>query len=253
MKNLLILVASFLVSNSYGQCTIAGNNTLNPNEIASFTVDAKAQCDECYSWKSSSEPNLTIEGNNKTNKINVKSAQIGKGKISVSVLTSQGLVQCDKIVEVIAPVAIATSNVIEKKQSTVENSCGILIDDFKEVKVSDAVISFFPNVNPTDYLYKWSVSYANGEVQESSEKIPQFFYSDINFITLVKLRITRNNPLCAITISKKFDEGFWKAKKVSKIEQKVYAPVSYSEYAKPHEKSSINNDNTVSKQSLINK
>ncbi|MNY06445.1 hypothetical protein D3C86_1392030 [compost metagenome] len=183
----------------------------------------------------------------------MKSAQIGKGKISVSVLTSQGLLQCDKIVEVLAPVAVATSIVTEKKQSTVENSCGILIDDFKEVKVSDAVISFFPNANPTDYLYKWFVSYANGEVQESSEKIPQFFYSDINFITLVKLRITKNNPLCAITISKKFDENYWKSKKLNIVEQKVYAPVSYSEYAKPHEKSTINNDNTVSKQSLINR
>lgn len=246
----MILVVSFLASIAHGQCTIAGTNTLNSNEIASYTVDTKAQCDECYSWKSSSETNLTIEGNNKTNKIDVKSGQLGKGTISVSVLTTQGLVQCDKIVEVVAPVAAATSNSNEKKQSTLENSCGILIDDFKDVRVSDAVISFFPNGNnPSEYLYRWSVTYANGEVKESTEKIPQFFYSDINFITLVKLRITRNNPLCAITISKKFDENFWKAKKMSKIEQKVYAPVSYSEYAKPVEKIKPSYNNTSSKQS----
>lgn len=234
MKNLLILVVGFLASNSYGQCTITGNQTLKPNETASFTVDAKAQCDECYSWKSSSEPNLIIEGSNKTNKANLKSLQSGKSTISVSVFTNQGLLQCDKIVEVVAPIASPTLS--EKKQPLMENSCGIMIDDFKDVKVSDAIISFFPNGNSNDYLYKWTVNYANGEVQESAEKIPQFFYSDINYITTVKLRITRNNPLCSITISKKFDEMFWKAKKLNQVEQKAYSPVSYNEYVQPKEK-----------------
>lgn len=248
MKNLLILVASFLASNSYAQCVISGNTTLKPNEMATFSVDSKAQCDECYSWKSSSEPNLTIEGNNKTNKINVKSSQIGKGTISVSVFTSQGLQQCEKLVEVVAPAVVAsTPAVTEKKQALMENSCGILIDDFKDVKVSETIISFFPNGNPTDYLYKWSVSYANGEVQESTEKIPQFFYSEVNFITTVKLKITRNNPLCTITISKKFDETFWKAKKLNQVEQKAYSPVSYDEYVQPKEKSNADYNNTVSK------
>ncbi len=235
MKNLLLLAAGFLASSTYAQCTIAGNDNIKPNETTSLTVDAKAQCDECYSWKSS-DPKIKIDGKTKTNRIDVTSSQIGKSTISVSVFTSQGLQHCEKIVNVVAPVVVATTLAAkETKQNIIENSCGIQIDDFKDVKVSESIISFFPNGNPTNYAYKWSISYANGEVQESAEKIPQFFYSDINYITLVKLKITKNNPVCSVTISKKFDENFWKAKKYSNLQQKVYSPISYSEYVKPAE------------------
>ncbi|TDX82695.1 hypothetical protein [Epilithonimonas xixisoli] len=235
MKNLLLLAAGFLASSTYAQCTIAGNDNIKPNETTSLTVDAKAQCDECYSWKSS-DLNIKIDGKTKTNKIDVSSSQIGKSTISVSVFTNQGLQQCEKIINVAVPALVAaTPAVKESKQNIIENSCGIPVDDFKDVKVSESIISFFPNGNPTSYTYKWSVSYANGEVQESSEKIPQFFYSDVNYITLVKLKITKNNPICSVTISKKFDENFWKAKKYSNLQQKVYSPISYSEYVKPAE------------------
>ena len=180
MKNLLLLAAGFLASSTYAQCTIAGNDNIKPNETTSLTVDAKAQCDECYSWKSS-DPKIKIDGKTKTNRIDVTSSQIGKSTISVSVFTSQGLQHCEKIVNVVAPVVVATTLAVkETKQNIIENSCGIQIDDFKDVKVSESIISFFPNGNPTNYAYKWSISYANGEVQESAEKIPQFFYSDIN-------------------------------------------------------------------------
>jgi len=230
MKKFLTLAAGFLATISYAQCTIAGNSAIKPNETTTFSVDAKAQCDECYFWKSSNEQNLKIYGNNKTNKITVKTGSLGKSTLSVSVLTNQGPLQCEKIIEV-----------VDTKQNVAENSCGIQIDDFKDVKVTESVISFFPNENSSDYLYKWSVTYVNGETQESSEKIPQFFFSEINYITTVKLKITSKSPICSITLTKKFEQNYWKPTntKLGITEQKVYSQGSYSEYVK----SDINNIN----------
>lgn len=246
MKNILILVVGFLASNSYGQCIIAGNTTTQLNEITSFTVDTKAQCEECYSWKATPESNLIIDGNNTTNKINVKSMQAGKGTISVSLFTGQDLVQCEKLIEVLAQTALAKSINNEKKQTFVANSCGILIDDFTDVKVNDAVISFFTNGNSSDYTNQWSVIYANDEIQESTEKIPQFFFSEINYITTVKLKVTRNKSLCAVTFTKKYDENYWKSKRMSPVEQKVYQATSYEEYVHPKGKAKTDSKNKVS-------
>ncbi|WP_312768878.1 hypothetical protein [Epilithonimonas sp.] len=231
MKNLLSLIVGLLtIGNFYAQCNITGNKIIAPNEITTFSVDAKAQCEECYLWKSSNEQAFKIEGNNKLNKVSVTGKDFGKSTISVSILTDQGLLQCEKNIEL-----------TDLKQSPTGNNCGIKIDDFKEVKVSESIISFFPNFNSGDYLYKWTVTYANGENQESAEKIPQFFYSDINYITMIKLKVSSKSPICSMTISKKYEQNYWgkTATQIDKIEQKTYSPMSYSDYVKPEDKSKI--------------
>ena len=233
MKNLLTLIVGFLtIGNVYAQCNITGNKTVAPNETTTFTVDAKAQCEECYFWKSSNEQVLKIEGSNKLGKVSLTGKGVGKSTISVSILTDQGLLQCEKNMEL-----------TDLKQSLAENNCGIKIDDFKEVKVSESIISFFPNSNSGDYLYQWTVTYANGENKESSEKIPQFFYSDINYITLIKLKVSSKSPICSMTISKKYEPNYWSktASQTDKIEQKAYSPMSYSDYIKPENESKITN------------
>jgi len=236
MKKILTLAAGFLATITFGQCTIAGNSSIKLNETATFSLDSKAQCEECYSWKSSNEQNLKIDGNNKTNKITVQAISLGKSTVSVSVLTSQGPQQCEKIIDV-----------LDTKQNSVESSCGIQIDDFKDVKVTESVISFFPNENSSDYNYKWTVTYVNGDVQESTEKIPQFFFSEINYITTVKVKISTKSPICSITLTKKFEQNYWKPTntKLGVIEQKVYSQGSYSEYVKSDDKkkNDINNIN----------
>ncbi|MPT31665.1 hypothetical protein [Epilithonimonas hungarica] len=227
MKKYLFMVAGlWAINSSYAQCTISGSNILKLNETTSFTVDTKGQCEECYLWKSSNDKNVTFEGSLKTNKINLTPKDVGKNNISVSILTDKGPVECGKTVEV-----------VENKPGVAQNNCGINIDDFKEVKVSESVISFFPNENRiSDYLYKWTVTYANGEIQESTEKIPQFFFSEINYITLVKLKITSKSPICSLSVSKKYEQNFWKPSSTTKttsIEQKAYSQGSYNEYIKP--------------------
>lgn len=161
--------------------------------------------------------------------INVKAANPGQGTISVSILSDKGLLQCEK-----------TIDVFDAKQDLTDKNCGVFIDDFKEVKVTESVISFFPNENSNDYLYKWAVTYINGDTQESTEKIPQFFFSDINYITLVKLKIMTKSQLCSVTLSKKFEQSYWKPTSANfgSIEQKAYSQGSYSDYVK---KDNINN------------
>lgn len=227
MKKFLTLAAGFLATFSYAQCTIIGSESIKANETASFSVDSKAQCEECYFWKSSSEQNLKIDSNNKTNKITVNAADLGKSTISVSVLTNQGPLQCEKVIDI-----------VDSKQSIIENSCGIQINNFKDVKVTESVISFFPNENSSDFLYKWTVIYANGEIKKSTEKIPQFFFSEVNYITMVKLKITSKNPICSTTLSKKFEQNYWKptSTKLDNIEQKNYSQGSYSDYLKSDDK-----------------
>ena len=223
MKKYLIVAAGSLATISFGQCTIAGNSTIKINETAIFSTEAKAQCEECYSWKPSSDQNFKVDGNTKSNAINVKASSPGQRTISVSVLSDKGLLQCEK-----------TIDVVDGKQALADKNCGVSINDFKDVKVTESVISFFPNENSKDYLYKWIVTYINGDKQESTEKIPQFFFSDINYITLVKLKIMTKSPLCTVTLSKKFEQNYWKptTTKLGSIEQKTYSHGSYSDYIK---------------------
>lgn len=223
MNKLFILFAGFLAANSYGQCKIAGNSIIRLNENAAFSVDAKAQCGDCYLWKL--DENLKTDGDLKSGTINVKALKMGKQTLSVSVFNGQTL-QCEKIIEV-----------VDDSQSVAKNKCGVNTDDFREVKVRDSVISFFPKENSSDFSYDWMITYANGEIKNSLEKTPQFFFSDINYIKIVKLKVINKIANCTVSISKNYDQNYWKPTTTAeKIEQKVYSPVSYSDYVKSSDK-----------------
>lgn len=226
MKIFAFLVALFLSSNFFGQCTIAGNSVIKLNETATYSVDAKAQCEECYVWKSSSDQNLKIEGSSISNKVNVRAAGLGKNTLSVTLLNGTAETKCEKTIEV-----------VDENQTDVKGKCGVTINDFKDVKVSETVMSFFPNENATsDYSYEWNVTYANNEVKTSTDKIPQFFFSEINYIKLVKLKVKPKDVLCVVSISKSYEQNYWKpASSQVKVEQKVYSPMSYSDYLKSSE------------------
>jgi len=230
MKNLFIPIAGFLaITNLYGQCNITTSKIPAPGELTTITVGANAQCDECYSWKSSNEEVVKIEGSKKLKSVNLAGKSLGKSTISVSILTDKGIVLCEKTIDIVDP-----------QQHQLDNSCGINIDDFKDIKVSESIMSFFPNGNSGDYLYKWTVTYANGETSESTDKIPQFQYSESNYIASVKLKISNKVLLCSISLVKKFDANYWKASK-NIVEQKVYSPINYSDYVKHPEQSKMSN------------
>lgn len=216
MKKIIFIVAHFIIVQTYAQCNIVADNANAQNEEKSFTVDTKAQCDDCYLWTA---PTLQILGNNKQNKVTVKNINTESSEISVLVLTADGIKECKKTLE-------TTSSETPIPQTT---KCGITIKDFKEVQVDSETLSFFPNENQFDYSYRWTVVYKNGDKKESSEKIPQFNISENNNITDTKLQVISKSPICSITISKNYPDSFWFQKEKIKIEQKMYLQSDYVE------------------------
>lgn len=228
MKNLFILGSSFLVSQlSFAQCTFDGFKTLVPGETISLTTHIKAKCEQCYTWSSSDESILKIEENS-YGKVAITGKKPGKITISVVADSDQGKQQCETVIEVLA-----------SKQDMLEKGCGIAIDDFKEVKVNESVISFFPNVNSNEYNYKWTVTYSDGEVADSEDKIPQFNLSESRFIASVKLKVGRKSLPCHITMLKKYDQNFWNLSK-NKVEQKTYSQGSYNDSLNLKDKKTLN-------------
>lgn len=219
MKKIIFIITNFIIIQTYAQCNIITSNVTPEREEISFTVDTKAQCDDCYLWTAS---NLQILGSNKQNKVTIKATDTDNKEISVLLLTSDGTKECKKIVE---------ANTSEKSiaQAT---KCGISIKDFKEVKVDNSTMSFFPSENRSDYSYRWIVTYKNGDRKESTEKIPQFSISKENNIVTTKLQIISKSPICSSTISKDYQDAFWSPKEEYKVEQKSYSQSDYIEHTK---------------------
>lgn len=219
MKKIIFIIINFIIIQSYAQCNIIFNNVTPEREEISFIVDTKAQCDDCYLWTA---PNLQILGSNKQNKVTIKATDTDNKEISVLLLTSDGTKECKKILE----------NNIEEKPIAQATKCGISIKDFKEVKVDKTTISFFPSENRTDYSYRWTVIYKNGDKKESTEKIPQFSISKENNIVTTKLQIMSKSPICTSAISKDYQDAFWSPKEEYKVEQKSYSQSDYIEHTK---------------------
>jgi len=197
MKKLFILGASLLAAQTFfAQCTIDGLKTLVPGETISLTTNMKAKCEQCYTWSSSDENILKIEENG-YGKVSITGKKQGNIKVSVFADSDKGKQHCETVIEVLA-----------SKQDMLEKGCGITIDDFREIKVNESVISFFPNINSNDYNYKWTITYSDGETADSEDKIPQFNLLDNKFISSVKLKVGRKIFPLYVNIEKKYDKNF---------------------------------------------
>jgi len=222
MNRILILAAGFFAAIVHGQCTITGDSSIKTDQAATFSVDSDGNCNDCYYWTVSQDSKLKAS-DSKSNQILVTALETGKASLSVKYEKANATVKCQKTIEIVNP-----------DLHPADQKCGVTISDFKDVKVNDKVISFFPNEDSSEYSYQWTVNYANGETKDSTEKIPQFTLSEVNYITSVKLRITKKSPICTLAITKKFDQDYWKpsSSDVGKVEQRTYKPGSYSDYLK---------------------
>lgn len=93
-------------------------------------------------------------------------------------------------------------------QEPTKSKCDIEVSNYKEVKVSERIVSFFPNVTNDAYKYSWTATYSNGETMSSTEKVPQFPYSKENGLTRVNVKVTSSK--CMRDFSKTYDANFWK-------------------------------------------
>ena len=129
----------------------------------------------------------------------------GKTVLSLSVLTSQGLSQCSKNIDIIDA---STSQATNQEQIKTVLDCDVKLDGFKEVKYAEGIVAFFPSSTNNNYQYTWTVVYANGKEVQSSEKIPQFPYTKEASITSVKAKVV--SAKCIKNLSKNYDSTYWK-------------------------------------------
>lgn len=197
---ILSLVASVMV---FAQCNILGKSTINIADTETYTVENdNAQCPDCHLWVTIGG-NTKIEGDFRKNKVTIQPIAGGRTVLSLSMLTSQGISQCSKNIDVI------DRNITESR-ANVQNQtdCDITISGFKEVKYADGVVSFFPNEMQNNYKYTWTVVYGDGTQKTSNEKVPQFEYNREIGISTVRVKMMSSK--CIKDLSKTYDVGFWK-------------------------------------------
>ncbi|WP_312076677.1 hypothetical protein [Chryseobacterium sp.] len=214
MKTYLILIFALLSQIFTAQCNILGSESIKVGDSVQYSSDIVAKCLDCYSWKISSDEQMTIT-DNKEGQISIKALKQGTAKINLSVETENGSLSCEKNIE------------IKSIRNQPEKQCNVEITDFKDVKVDDNTMSFFPNVNSSKYTYQWKVTYADGSTKESTEKIPQFSNNTKDFIENATVKIFNTESLCALIITRTFSYHYW-FPKVEKIEQRKYQQGSFN-------------------------
>lgn len=214
MKNLLILILSIVSLSLSAQCQIIGSSTVKVGDSLQLMADTAAKCTDCYSWKISSEDVLSVQSSAE-GKISLKALKPGTAKINLTIETADGKSSCEKEVEIQIP-------------SGKDRKCDVEITDFRDVKVDENTMSFFPNVSSQKYSYQWKAFYADGSTRMSEEKIPQFTNNPNMFINSVEVQIINKSSLCSSFITRTFGEKIW-FPKVEKIEQRKYIQGSYQQ------------------------
>lgn len=210
-KQLLILLSVFISGVSFSQCTIAGKSVLKVQDEETYSISSEiAQCKDCHLWSNYGK-SASILGDNKLNSIKLKANEEGRQLISISALTSQGMVQCSKTVEILNGKnydnAINGTSADIKQTSNISKNCDIQVTDFKQGKFGDGIVNFFPNVSNNEYRYAWTVNYSDGSIMKSEDKIPQFPFTKEKGISVVKLQIFSKN--CIKDLSRSYEPIFW--------------------------------------------
>ncbi len=191
------MVLNFVVASA--QCTIVGADQIQVGERQNYSVmNAAENCVNCYQW-THLDQKIILESDTKANPLTLKGAVPGKAKLSLEIRGANALAKCSKVIKVIAP----TSNVLTVN----EPKCNILVDGFKEIRVSNNVVSFEPNTTESGFSYKWTVIYRSGNEKISTDKKGTFDFSNDNVIDKVELEILVNQ--CTKTITKTYNNYFW--------------------------------------------
>lgn len=207
MKKFTFLSLLFFGILLHAQCTINGKSTINLNTEEIYSVpNETAQCKDCHLWVGVGN-SASISGDNRQSSVKIKANTIGRQVLSVAILTQQGLVQCSKSIDIIDKKTTAqngTTTTIEPEQKP---DCNIKISDFKEVKYSENIVSFFPIGEDNQFRYIWTVTYFDGREVISKEKVAQFSFSKTDAPQSVKLQMVNNT--CLRTLTRTYEKSFW--------------------------------------------
>lgn len=205
MNKITTLFFGMLSSLGIAQCDISGASTLQVGQSVTYaTHPTDVQCKDCHQWAISGDHGI-ISTDKKLNKIDFKATRAGNATVSLVYLSPRGVEKCSKEIQIIDPTA--TKRVVQKTQ---DSDCDIEFADFKEVKINENTIAFFPN-SSQKLNYTWETHYQNGQIESSTDKVPQFTLSAKNPIVSVKIKLT--SAICFKQISKSYDASYWKALK----------------------------------------
>ena len=157
-----------------------------------------AQCKQCHQWTISGNAVISSD-DHKLNNIRIKALSAGRATLSLQYFSSHDLVKCTKEINITddkAPVA-----------KTTESNCDVPSISFKEVKIDNSTIAFFPD-SKENLNYTWEAFYADGKQENSAEKVPQFSINEQNPIIKIQVRIFAKN--CYKILAKTYDASFWK-------------------------------------------
>ncbi|KQT16000.1 hypothetical protein ASG31_13560 [Chryseobacterium sp. Leaf404] len=215
MKTVFILILTTMSLLLPAQCQITGASTVKVGDSLQLMSNTAAKCIDCYRWNVSSDELLHIQSSAE-GKIILKALKAGTINVNLTVETADGKFTCEKNVEIQNPSPVK------------EKQCDIEISDFKDVKVDDSTMSFFPDKISQKYFYYWQATYSDGSIKESEEKIPQFPNSPSAIINTVLVKIINKSSNCFSVITRTYDEKFW-FPKVEKVEQRKYIQGSYQQ------------------------
>lgn len=200
MKKILFLLTLLSFTYGFSQCFIEGNPNLTVGESQTYTVkNNTAQCIDCHQWTSFGG-NISLEGDIKQNSIKVKGNAAGKTILSLEMISEKGLLRCSKTIDVL--------NKPSTDINLLSSACDIGLDSFKEVKVSDGVVSFIPAKTEGNLKYEWNAEYENGDKKSSAESTAQFTYSKENGIKTLMLRVMTDR--CMRNFTKTYDANYWR-------------------------------------------
>lgn len=203
MKKITLIITLLISVFAFSQCVIKGNTKMKVSDVETFSIDNDlAQCPDCHLWVNISG-NTELQGDVKQNSVKLKANSPGRTVLSLVVLSSQGVSQCSKNIDVVDVTTAKPDNVV----STTSSNCDIDFSDYREAKTSDGIVAFLPN-GKNNYKYEWNATYENGDKKTSTEQIPQFNYSRDNGIKTMVLKVT--SPRCIRNFTKTYEPNFWK-------------------------------------------
>lgn len=204
MKKLQMFLLGLTVNLAFGQCEILGNAHLNTSDTAKYSISNElAQCKQCHQW--SVIGNASIIGDYRQNEITLKAHSQGTATLSLQYFSPQGLVKCSKDIHIMGQGTAHTPT--RKSNVSHDKNCDINFNGYKEVKMDNHSILFYPDTQQ-ELSYTWEVDYKDGSQETSSEKVPQFTFSENNPILNVHIKVFSKS--CYKRLTKTYDEGFWK-------------------------------------------
>jgi len=196
MKKNLFLLFLMSLSMAFGQCYISGSAIFKISEEGTYNVENNsAQCADCYLWGNSGR-SIEFVGEIKRSSVKVKATSVGRSILTASMQTAKGLVQCNKIIDVIPDHSIKNPD------------CDIDFFSYVDEKSSEGTVVFSHRNTENSHKFEWTAAYENGDVKTSVEKVPKFSYSKENGIQTVTAKIISGK--CTRVFTKTYDPYFWK-------------------------------------------